>query len=65
MKTNLHFCLYLAQFFLKYEIFHTEVVEKNKTLIPYSGTFFQNRPFMVYEIIRTNIVGPGRKQMAT
>jgi hypothetical protein len=56
MKTKLHFCSYLAQFFLN---------KKNKTHIPYSGTFFQNRPFMVYKIMQTNIVGPDRAQMTT
>jgi hypothetical protein len=41
MKTNIHFWSYLAQFFLKWEMFQTKVVEKIKTHILYSVTFFR------------------------
>jgi len=50
---------------LKIRIFHTQVVEENKTHILHSRIFFQNHPFMVYDIMWTNIVGPGRQQMTT
>jgi len=49
---------YLAQVFLKREIFQTKVVEKIKTHILYSLIFFENRT--VYEIIWKNIVQPDR-----
>ena len=40
MKTDMHFWSYLAQFFLEWEMFQTEVVEKIKTHILCSVTFF-------------------------
>jgi hypothetical protein len=40
MKTNLHFLSYLAQFFIEWEIFQTKVVEKIKTHVLCSATFF-------------------------
>jgi hypothetical protein len=39
MKTNIDF-LYPAHFFLGWEMFQTKVVEKIKTHISYSVTFF-------------------------
>jgi len=49
MKTNTHFLSYLTQFFLEWEMFPANVVEKIKTHILYSITFFfENRT--VYEI---------------
>ena len=39
MKTNIHFWSYLTQF-LEWETFQIEVVEKIKTHILRSGTFF-------------------------
>jgi len=33
MKTNIHFLIYLARFFLERETFETKVVEKTKTHI--------------------------------
>ena len=41
MKTNKHFLSYLSQFFLEWEMFQTKVVEKRKTHILYSVTFFR------------------------
>jgi len=41
MKTNTNFWSYLAQFFLEWEIFQTRVVEKIKTHILCSLTFFE------------------------
>jgi hypothetical protein len=44
METNIDFLLYLAHFFLQVEMFMTKVVEKIRTLILYSITFFvENR----------------------
>jgi len=39
MQTDTHFCSYLAQFFLEWEMFQTKVVEKIKTHILCSVTF--------------------------
>ena len=49
MHTNTHFLLYLAQFFLEWQIFQTKFVEKFKTHILSSVTFFSENPY-VYEI---------------
>ena len=62
-ETSIHFWSYLAQFFLEWEMFHTKVVQKIKTHILCSVTFFpENRA--VYEIMWKNIVQRGRAQMA-
>jgi hypothetical protein len=62
MKTNTHFWSYLAQFFLEREMFQTKVVEKIKTHILCSITFFfETRA--VYEIMWENIVERGRPQL--
>jgi hypothetical protein len=60
MKTNLHFW-YLAQFFLEWELFQTNVVEKIKTPI-LNVIFFSPEILTVYEI---NVVQPDRPLMAT
>jgi hypothetical protein len=55
MKTTIRFWSYVAQFFLEWEMFQTKVVEKIKTHILCSVTFFfENRA--VYEIMWKNIV---------
>ena len=41
METNITFWSYLAQFFLEWEMFQTKVVEKIKTHILCSVTFFR------------------------
>ena len=41
MKTDMRFWSYLAQLFLEWEMFQTKVVEKIKTHILCSITFFQ------------------------
>jgi len=41
MKTDTHFRSYLAHFFLEWELFHIEIVEKIKTHILCSITFFR------------------------
>jgi len=61
MKTNIIFCSYLAQFFLEWEMFWTKVVEKIKTHILCSVTFFDN--LAVYEVMWINMVERGRPQM--
>ena len=47
MKTNVHFRLYLAHFFLEGKILQNIVVEKTETHILCSVTFFENRA--IYE----------------
>ena len=61
MKTNIQFLLYFAQFFLEWEMFRTEIVEKIKTHFLFSNFIFENRA--VYEIMWKNIVEWGRPQM--
>jgi len=46
MKTNVHFWLYLAHFFLEWEMFRIKVVEKIETHILCSITFHFIVPFM-------------------
>jgi len=47
MKATLHIWLYLAQFFLEWEMFQTKRVEEIKTHILCSMTFFPKiMPFM-------------------
>ena len=64
MKTNLHFRSYLAQFSLESEMFQAEVVEKIKTHILCSVTFFLENRAVYYEIMWKNTVQPDRPQMA-
>jgi hypothetical protein len=54
MQTSIHFLLYLAKFFLEWEMFQTKVVEEIKT-------FFFNRAG--YEITWKNFVERGSSQM--
>ena len=63
MKTNIHFWSYLTQFFLEWEMFQTNVVEKIKTHILYPVTFFFWN-HAVYEIMLKNNAQPDRPQMA-
>jgi hypothetical protein len=65
MKTNLN-VLYLAHFSLEWEMLQTKAVEKIKTQILCSVTFFFFFSFenhVVYEIVWKNIVERGRLQM--
>ena len=55
MKTNVHFFLYLAHFFLEWEKFRTNVLEKIKKHILCSVTFFFFRKSCRYEIIWKNM----------
>jgi hypothetical protein len=43
MKTNIHFLLYLAQFFSERKMFQTKVVQKNKIRILRQIIFFVKR----------------------
>ena len=61
IETYTYFWSYIAHFFLEWEIFQTNVVEKFKTRILYSVTFFETRD--VYEIMWKNFVERGRPQM--
>jgi hypothetical protein len=60
MNASAHFLLYLAQFFLEWEILRINV-EKIIIHILYSITFLENRT--VYEIMWKSIEEPGRPQM--
>jgi hypothetical protein len=62
MKTSIYFRSHLAQFFLECEMFQTKVLEKNKTHVLCSITFFSKKVFF-YEIKWKNFVEPGRPQM--
>jgi len=67
MTTNKHFWSYLAQFLQEWKMFQTKVMEKIKTRISCSVTFFffffENRA--VYERTWRNHAQPGRPQMTT
>ena len=49
MKTNIHFWSHLAQFFSEREMFQTKVVEKIKTNILCSVTFFFRKSYRLWE----------------
>jgi len=60
METDIQFWSYLAQFFLEWEMFQTKVVQKIKTHILCSVTFF-SKNLAVYQIMwKKNIVERGR-----
>jgi len=63
MKTNIHFLSYLAHFFIDWEMFQTKIVDKIKTHILCSVTFFFFENRAVYEKTWKNIVQRGRSQM--
>ena len=60
MKTDIRVLMYLAEFFVEWEMFQTKVVEKIKTYILCS-VFFLNRA--VYEIMWKNNVEPDRPKV--
>jgi len=64
MTTIRHFWTHLTQFFLKCEMFQTNVLEEIKTHILCSVTFFVFENRAVYEIMWQNIVEWGSPQMA-
>ena len=51
MNANLHIWLYLAQFFLEWEMFRTEVVEKIGTHILCPITFFFQKLYRLRDIV--------------
>ena len=62
MKAYVHLWSYVAQYFLEWEMFYAEVVEKIETHILCSMIFFsENR--VLYKIMWKNIVQPDRPQM--
>ena len=60
--TIMHSLSYLAHFFLEWEIFLTETVEKIKTRFTFNNFFFFKN-VTVYEIMWKKIVQPYRPQM--
>ena len=60
MKTDIHFFMYLAEFFVEWEMLQTKSVEKFKTHILCS-VIFLNR--VVYKITWKNNVEVARPQM--
>ena len=63
MKTNIHFWLYLAQFFLEWEMFLDKICRQTRnTHLVFNNIFFENHA--VYEIMLQNIVELYRPQLA-
>ena len=58
MKTNAHFWSYLAEFFVKWEVFQTDVAEEIKTHFMFSNFFFSK--IMPFLDNRKNFVQPAR-----
>jgi hypothetical protein len=63
MKTNIHFCLYLAEFFLEREMFRTKLVGKIETHTLCALAFYPEN-HVVYAIMWKSVVEPDRTQMA-
>ena len=63
MKTTLRIWLYLAQFFLEWEMFQTKRAEEIKTHILCSITFFFLENHAFYEMMWKNFVERDRPQM--
>ena len=63
MKTDVHFLSYLAHFTYEWEMFQTKVVQKIKTHILCSVTFFL-KSCRLWDNVGKNIVQRGRPQMA-
>ena len=53
MQTNIHFISYLAQFFLEWEMFQTEVVEEIKTQFLCSIKFFPRNSCRLWDNMKT------------
>jgi hypothetical protein len=62
MKTYVPLCIYLAAFFLEWEMFEIKVVEKTKTHFVFNNFFFENR--VVHDMMWKNMVEPDRSHMA-
>ena len=65
MKTNVRFWSYLAQFWVEWEMFQTKAVEKIKTHISFSITFFFRKAYHLWDNVENMIVQPVRLQMTT
>ena len=61
MKTFSYLWQYLAEFFIEWEMFQINDVEKIKTHFIFNNFFSENRA--VYEILSKNVVEPERPQM--
>ena len=61
--TNIHLRSCLAQLFLEWGMLQSKVVEKIKTYILYSVTFYFLKNRAVYDIMWKNIAEPDRQQM--
>ena len=61
MKTNINILSYFAHFFLEWEMFHTKVVDKIKTHILFSVTFFLGKSCRLWD----NVENYGRARQAT
>jgi len=53
MKTDVDFSLYLAHFFLEWEMFQTTVVEKIKTHCLCPRTFFFRKSYHLWDNVET------------
>ena len=64
MRTNMHYWSYLALFFLEWEIFRTQIIEKIKThfMLNNFSLFFRKKR-AVHEIMWKNILEPDRPKM--
>jgi hypothetical protein len=61
MTNNIRFCLYLTQFFLEWEMFHTKSCRANQNTHFMLNSFF--RKLCIYEIMWKNNVGRSRPRM--
>jgi hypothetical protein len=61
MKMYVHLWQYLTEFFLEWEIFQRKVVEKIKTHILYSTTFFPK--VVPFKVMFKSMVEPDMPQM--
>jgi hypothetical protein len=63
MKTNVHFKSHLAQFFLEWEMFQGNIVQKIKTQVWYNNFFCFRKSFLLWDNMGKNVVEWGRQQM--
>jgi hypothetical protein len=61
IKTSIHLWQYLAQFFLEWEMFQTKVVQKIKTHILSSITFFFRKSCRLWDNLEKYVVEPDRR----
>jgi hypothetical protein len=64
MKTFLHLWQYLAEFFLEWEMFQIKFIEKIKTHVLGSITFFFRKSYSLWDNVKkNNMVETERPQM--